>query len=242
VAPSIRGSGSNGSAGTGNLVVTSSAAPVAGDHIYLVININNASSGTHPTPASTGFTSLGSSTASVWSRTTLLGKIASGSEGTSFTLSGFTGADAKSASVIVVQSADSALPTNIVTTPDASSNTTWSIPVITTAAADSLDMAIVGFGGNASPSNGTANFSAWGTSLTELIDFAFDTGGSNFFSGLGVATAPRVSSGSQAATSVTSTITDVSAAIRVEIKAAVAATKALPPQRRPYRFFGGTIR
>lgn len=242
MAPSIRGSGSAGSAGTGNLSVTSSAAPVAGDHIYLVVNCNNAASGVHPTPVSTGFSSLGSSTASVWSRTTLLGKIATGSEGTSFTISGFTGADAKAAGVVVVQNADSSLPTNIVTTPDASSNTTWSIPAITNAAADSLDLAIVGFGGNNSSASST-NLSAWGGSLSELLDFAVDSGGVQFFfAGFGVATATRVSSGSQAATSVTSGISDVSAAIRVEIKAAATAAKAPPPPRRPYRFFGGSYR
>lgn len=238
MAPSPRGSGTAGSTGTGNLSVTSSAAPVAGDHIYLIVNINNSTSGSHPTPASTGFSSLGASTASVWSRTTLLGKIATGSEGTSFTISGFSGADAKAAAVVVVQGADSSLPTNIITTPDASSDTTWSIPAITNAAADSLDMAIMGFGGN-NAAGGSGNFSSWGLSLVELIDFAQDSGGGSYYSGLGIATAARASSGSQAATSVTSAVSDVSAAIRVEIKVAAAASKPLPPRRRPYRFFGG---
>lgn len=239
MAVAIRGSGSAGSTGTGNLTITSSAAPVAGDHIYLIVNINNASSGTHPTPASTGFSSLTSSTGSVWNKTTLLGKIASGSEGTSYTLSGFSGADSKAAAVIILSGASASLATNFVTTPDASSNTTWSIPAITNALANSLDVAIVGYGGNNPASTGTGNFSAWGSSLTELLEIGFDTGGGFFYAGLGIATALRASSGSQAATSVTSGFADVSAAIRFEVPEAGGAASAsliLPP-RPPMHLF-----
>ena len=219
MAPTLRGSGTAGSAGTGNQAVTTSASAVAGDLILIVVNVNNTSSGVHPTPASTGFTSLGASTASVWSRTTLLGKIASGSEGSSYTISGFTGADAKFAVVVILSGVDSALPSTIVTTPDASSNTTWSIPAITTAANDSLDVAILGYGGNVSQTSG-ATLSAWGGSLTELIDANVDGGGGNWYAGLGIATAVRATAGSQAATSATAGVSDVNAAIRLEVKAA----------------------
>ena len=216
MAPTIRGSGTAGSAGTANQSVTTSASAVAGDLILIAVNVNNTSSGVHPTPASTGFSSIGVSTASVWSRTTLLGKIASGSEGTSYTISGFTGADAKYVAVVILSSVGASLPSTIVTTPDASSNTTWSIPALTTTAANSLDMAILGYGGNVSQNSG-GTLSAWGGSLTELIDGNVDGGGSNFFAGLGVATATRASAGAQAATSATAGVSDVSAAIRLEV-------------------------
>jgi hypothetical protein len=231
-----RALGENGTTGTTNLAVTLSASPVAGDHIYILVNVNNTSSGSHPTPACTDFSSLGTSTASVWSRTTLLGKIATGSEGTSLTVTGFSGADSKYAGIIVLSGAGAALATNIVTTPDASSNTTFSIPAITNAADNSLDVVCVGYGGN--NSQGTPdNLSSWGSSLNMRIDGAVDSGGSNYYAGLGIATALRATSGSQAATSVTAAVADVSAAIRFEVLEAVAASKPLPPRRRPYRFF-----
>lgn len=234
MAPTIRGSGTAGSAGTANQSVTTSASAVAGDLILIVVNVNNTSSGVHPTPASTGFTSLGTSTASVWSRTTLLGKIASGSEGSSFTISGFTGADAKFAAALIYSSVGASLPSNIVTTPDASSDTTWSIPALTTGAANSLDVAIVGYGGNVSQVNG-GTLSAWGGSLTELIDSNVDGGGGNFFAGLGVATATRATAGLQSATSVTAGVSDVSAAIRLEVLDATGGGATLPLLNATYR-------
>ena len=240
MAVAIRGSGSGGSTGTGNLVVTTDASAVDGDLILIFVNINNSGSGSHPTPASTGFSSLGTSTASVWSRETCLGRIASGN-GSSYTISGFTGADSKYASVVILSGAAASVPTNIVTTPDASSNTTHSIPAITNAAANSLDVVCVGYGGN-NDYGAPGAFASWGSSLTELIDGGADSGGGFYYSGHGIATALRASSGSQAATSVTSDAADVSSAIRIEVLEAVVATKPLPPRRRPYRFFGGHVR
>jgi hypothetical protein len=211
--PSIRGKGLNGTTGTANLVVTVDVAPVAGDHIYILVNVNNAVSGSHPIPASTGFSSLGTSTASVWSRLTLLGKIATGAEGTSFTISGFAGADSKYADVVVIQDAGASLATNIVNTPDATSNTTVSIPAITTAAAGSLDVVGVGLGGNNSGSS--TNFTAW-AAHTEQLDGSVSSGG-GFYAGVGVATATRASAGVQAATTATQGFSDVNAVIRFEV-------------------------
>jgi hypothetical protein len=216
--PSVRGSGAAGSAGTSNQAVTASAAPVAGDLILILININNASSGSHPTPACSGFSSLGTSTASVWSRTTLLGKIAAGTEGTSYTITGFSGADAKDCAVLVIQDADSSLPTNIVTTPDASSNTTVTIPGITIANAGSLDIACVGYGGN-SDQGAPPNFSAWGDSFVSLIDDSPTSGGGHY-AGLGIATATRASAGARGSTTATYAVADVAANIRLEVKPA----------------------
>jgi hypothetical protein len=224
--PGIRGSGEAGSSGTGNQVITSSASPQAGDLLLIAVNVNNASSGSHPTPACSGFSSLATSTASVWSRTTLLGKIATGSEGTSFTVTGFSGADAKECAVLVVQDwAGSALPTNIVTTPDASSNTTVTIPGITIASAGSLDIAIVGYGGN-SDQGAPPNFSAWGDSFSSLID-ASPTSGGGHYAGLGIATATRASAGARGSTTVTSAVSDVAANIRLEVAPAAAGGSAI---------------
>lgn len=233
MAVAIRGSGSGGSTGTGNLAVVSSSAPVAGDHIYLIVTINNSSSGSHPTPASTGFSSLGSSTASVWSRTTLLGKIATGSEGTSFTISGFAGSDSKFAVVLVLSGASAGLTSNVVTTPDASSNTTHSIAAITTAAANSMDIVAVGYGGN-NDYGAPGAFGTWGTSFVELIDNGADSGGGFYYAGLGVATVIRASAGAQAATSVVSEAADVNSCIRFEVQEAGggAATSLLLPSFR----------
>lgn len=234
MAVAIRGSGSGGSPGTGNLVVTTDVGATDGDLILIFVNVNNSSSGSHPTPASTGFTSLGSSTASVWSRTTALGRIASGN-GTSYTITGFTGADAKYAAVVILSGAGASLPTNIVTTPDASSNTTADIPAITNASANSMDVACVGYGGN-NDYGAPGAFASWGSSLTELIDGATDSGGGAYYAGLGLATALRAASGSQAATSVTADTADVTAAIRIEVleAAAAAASLLIPPPRLPY--------
>jgi hypothetical protein len=221
--PSIRGKGLNGTTGTANLVVTVDVAPVAGDHIYILVNVNNAVSGSHPIPASTDFTSLGSSTASVWSRLTLLGKIATGSEGTSFTISGFSGADSKYADVLVIRDAGASLTTNIVNTPDATSNTTVSIAAITTASAGSLDVVGVGLGGNNSGSS--TNFTTW-AAHTEQLDGSVSSGG-GFYAGVGVATATRASAGVQAATTATQGFSDVNAVIRFEVAPAAGAATSI---------------
>lgn len=219
-----RGRGSAASSGTSNQAVTVNVAPQAGDHIYVLVNCNNNSSGAHPTPAITGFSTLTTSTASVWSRLSLLGKIATGSEGTSFTATGFTGADFKSVGIVILSGAGASLATNFVTTPDASASTSWTIPAITTAAANSMDVACVGGGGNNNSTSPTATLSAWGSSLAEIIDQSAD------YAIVGVAMVLRASAGLQAATSVTSVVNDVNAAIRFEVpEAAAAATTSYPP-------------
>ncbi|HZQ35373.1 MAG TPA: hypothetical protein VFD32_05535 [Dehalococcoidia bacterium] len=232
MAVALRGSGSNGGFGD-SVTVTTSAGAVDGDLILIFVNTNNDVSGAHPTPAASGFTSLGSSTASVWSRTTVLGRIASGN-GSSYTITGIGTVNNAEVAVVILSGADSALPTNIVTTPDASSNTTFSIPAITNAAANSLDVACVGYGGNVDQGL-PPNLSGWGGSLTGLIDDAFNVGGGNCYAGLGVATATRASSGSQAATSVTAAVADVNAAIRIEVLVAGGATATSDPPPRQLR-------
>lgn len=215
--------------------VTLGASPSANDVILVFVSFNNTTSGSHPVPSITDFTSLGTSTASVWERMTCLWKAATGSEGTSLSVT-FTGNDDFSCGgAIVLSGCDTAQPTNIVTTPDASSNTTASIPAITTAANNSWDVAAVCFGGNNSY-NASNNYASWGSSLTERVDHAAPLNGAlETYAGVGIATALRATAGSQAATSVTQSVSDVSGAIRVEIKEATAATTSLPPIYVPSR-------
>lgn len=211
MAVAVRGTGTAAGTGSGNLAVTVSAAPVAGDHIYALTSINPSSSGSHPTPAITDFSILGTSTASVWGRLTLLGKIATGSEGTSFTITGFTGSDFKCAGIIILSGASASLATNIVTTPDGSASTSWGIPALTTVANNSMDVACVGAGGNNNSTSPTATLSNWGSSLNEECDISAD------YAIVGVAQAIRASAGAQATTTVTSLVNDVNGAIRFEV-------------------------
>ena len=207
----------SGSTTSGSVTVTLSASPAANDVILIFVTFNNVISGSHPVPAITGFTSLGSSTGSVWSRTHCLWKYAAGSEGTSLSLT-HTG-DVGVFQVVtglIARGADSAQPTNIVTTADASTNTTVSIAGITTAAANSWDIVCAGYGGNNDYGSG-ASYSSWGLSLVEKAD-AQVFGGGAYYCGLGMAYVARASTGSQGATSVTQTGSDVASVIRLELK------------------------
>lgn len=216
MAPSLRGIGTGSASGTGNISVTTDNAPVDGDLILIVTDVNT--SFAFPSPACTGFTPMHDSPTSTYNRLSLLGRIAS-SNGTSYTITGFTLVDGSSAAtVLIIKDADSALPTNIVSALDSSSNTTNTIPALTTAAANSLDLAIVGFGGNVDM-GAPPNFASWGDSLSELADIGANVGGF-YYAGMGVAAVTRASAGLQAATSVTADTADVNTAIRVEILAA----------------------
>lgn len=240
MAPSLRGIGSGSASGTGNISVTTDVGATDGDLILIVTDVNT--SFTFPSPACTGFTPMHDSPNSTYNRLSLLGRIASGN-GTSYTITNFTLVDGSSAATVLIIKdwEGTTLPTNIVSALDSGSNTTNTIPAITMAAANSMDLAIVGFGGN--NDYGTPpNFASWGDSLAELADIGANVGGF-YYAGMGVAAVTRVSAGLQAATSVTADTADVSTAIRLEIKAAGgAATKAPTPKRRRTRFFGGLYR
>ena len=206
-----RATGTGGETPTGSPVTcTLTASPVADDLILVFVTFNNSTENSHAVASITGFTSLGISTAGGWSRTRCLGKIAAGTEGTSLSVTWTGTADAVQCGALVLTGADTTLPTNVVTTPDASSNTTFSIPAITNAAANSLDVACVGHGGNVDPT-AAPNYSTWGDSFNERVDAATP------WAALGIASVIRASSGVQAATSVTSAASDVNAAIRIEV-------------------------
>lgn len=216
MAPVLRGIGSNGATLTSDITVTTSASAVDGDLILIVTDVNTGAA--FPTPTCTGFTPMHTSPNSTYNRLSLLGRIASGN-GTSYTVSGFTAVDGSSAAVVMIwQDADSVLPTNIVSALDSSSGTSNAIPAITTAAANSIDLAIVGFGGN-NDMGAAPNFASWGDSLSEIADWATNAFGA-YYAGLGAAAVVRASAGLQAATTVTADTADVSTAMRIEIKAA----------------------
>lgn len=216
MAPSLRGIGTNGSAGTSNLVVVTDETPVDGDLILIATDVNITPP--FPTPACAGFTIIETSPPSDYNQTVLLGRIASGDSDT-FTITGWGAVDgSKTATVMIWQDVDGSLPTNAVSAYDSSSSTTYSIPALTTAANDSIDLAIVGYGGNVD-AGAAPNFASWGSSLSELVDYGTNVGGF-YYSGLGIAFATRATAGLQAATSVTADTADVNTAIRVEILAA----------------------
>ena len=226
MAASLRGSGTSSSGGTADLVVVTDETPVTGDLILIVTDVNITPP--FPTPACTGFTIIETSPPSDFNQTVLLGRIANGSETDTFTITGWGSVDgSKIAVVLIYQDADSVLPTNAVSAYDSSASTTWSIPAITTAANDSVDLAIVGFGGNIDM-GAPPNFSSWGSSLTELFDVGANVSGF-YYSGLGIASAVRASAGLQAATTVTADGNDVNTSIRVEIKAAGGAAAPVGP-------------
>ncbi len=238
MAPVLRGIGSNGATLTSDITVTTSASAVDGDLILIVTDVNIGAA--FPQPTCTGFSPLENSPNSTYNRLSLLGRIASGDDD-SYTISGFTGVDSSAAIVMIWQDADSVLPTNIESALDSASGTSNAIPALTTAAANSIDLAIVGFGGN-NDMGAAPNFASWGDSLSEIADWATNAFGA-YYAGLGAAAVVRASAGLQAATSVTADTADVSTAMRIEIKAAGgAATKAPAPKRRRTRFFGGLYR
>jgi hypothetical protein len=125
--------------------------------------------------------------------------------------------------VLVIRDAGASLTTNIVNTPDATSNTTVSIAAITTASAGSLDVVGVGLGGNNSGSS--TNFTTW-AAHTEQLDGSVSSGG-GFYAGVGVATATRASAGVQAATTATQGFSDVNAVIRFEVAPAAGAATSI---------------
>lgn len=216
MAPTLRGIGTNGSTGGSDLTVVTDVAAEDGDLILIVTDVNITPP--FPDPSCTGFTPLHDSPNSTYNRLTLLGRIANG-DGDTYVITDWGAVDgSKTATVLIYQDADSTLPTNIVSALDSGSNTTYSIPALTTAANASIDLAIVGFGGN-NDVGAAPNFASWGGSLSELVDYATNAFGA-YYSGLGIASAVRATAGSQAATSVTADTADVNTSIRLEIKAA----------------------
>lgn len=230
-APSIRLSASN-EAGSNSVTVTLPSAPAAGELIVFLAAANDNDSPPVATGTVTGFTQLGAIDGD-FNAVRAFGKIAGGSEGTSYTCT-FTGGVAAGSVcgvVLVFQDADSSLPSNVTTIHDTSASTTYSIPSLTTTAADSYDLVAISSDGN--NASAASRFSSWGSSLTELFDFSATYGGGNW-GNLAAAGTTRATAGLQAATTVTSSDNDKNVALRIEIKAAGGGSPSptLPSARR----------
>lgn len=200
---------------TSSLSLAPGGTPASGETILIIVSGNE--SPPFSTPACTGFSTVASITTADWNPLYILGKIAGGSEGSSYSVSWSGGArDGGQCGVILVfQNANSSLPTNVASTHDTSASTTLSIPALTTAKNGSFDLVAVTLDGNVGMSGG---YSSWGSSLVELFDLADASNGS--FPNLGIAGVTRASAGSQAATTVTSGSSDKNVAIRIEIEPA----------------------
>lgn len=214
--PSVRLSASGGVDHSTSVTVTLPSAAAAGELVLFFLVWNE----TPPfsTPTVSGFTQLGSIRTADWNPMYLFGKIAGGSEPTSYSYSYSGGATDGSAVgyVLVIQNAASSLPSNVVTLHDTVSDTTWTIPGITIATAGSLDIACVTGDGNV-PIGGS-NYSAWGDSFSALGQVVPPSGST--YAEMNVATATRASSGVRSSTTVTSAVSDKNVSLRVEVQPA----------------------
>lgn len=220
--PSIRLSNSAVQTSSGaNIAVGITGTPADGELILFIVGWNESPS--FSTPAVAGFSTIASIVTADWNPLYILGKIAS-SEGANPTYTcSFTGGSkdgSSSAVVLVIQNANSSLPTNVASTHDTSGSTTYSIPALTTTKNGSFDLVAVTPDGN----NGTGppNFSSWGSSLAELFDICPSS--PNNYAQLGVAGVTRASAGSQAATTVTGVSSDKNVALRIEVEPAGGST------------------
>lgn len=196
-------------------VVNITGTPIDGELILAVCQDNE--NPAFATPTISGFSSIASRTDADWNPLHILGKIAS-SEGANpsytSTWAGGAGPLGPCMGIFVITNADSALPTNTATTHDTTSDTSFGIPGITIAAVDSLDFVALTQDGNIGV--GAGNYSSWGDSLVEVIEFSDPDYGN--YPAFAVAAATRTATGARGSTSVTSGATDKNVAIRVEIK------------------------
>lgn len=233
--PAPRVSASNVVADTSsNLTVTLSDGPDAGELIIVIVAWNESPPFSTLALSVAGFSTIASITSADWNPLYILGKIAAGTEGTTYTASWSGGAEDGGASmaVLVFPDANSSLPTNTASTNDTSASTSYSIPALTTTKNGSYDLVAVTSHGNSASTQ--PNFASWGTSLGELFDIA--PANPNAYPILGVAGVTRATAGSQAATTVTCDVNDKNVALRIEIEPAAVA-KAPPPRRRPMRIW-----
>lgn len=231
VAPSVRLSASGPFTTSTTCAVTVTGTPADGELILAICQDNE--NPPFAAPAITGFSTIASIATADWNPLYILGKIAS-SEGTNptytSTWSGGAGGLSPCMGILVIQNAKtSGLPTNTASTHDTTASTTFSIPALTTAVNDSLDLVAVTHDGNVGSNSN--NYSAWGSSLVEVLDFS-DTAGTSGYAAFGVAAVSRATAGSQAATTVTSVANDKNVAIRIEVEPAAAGAAGQPTQKR----------
>lgn len=206
----LRGSGINTNGSGGNVTVTLSAAPQAGDLIILVHKQDpsggGGTAGTITPPFSPG-AAYGAIDDANYVYLTVWTKIASGSEGTSAAFTA-TGSISDAVAGVLVYYSDTAgtLATSgsLQTVNDTSSGTTWSYPAVTTPQANC--MAVIGLAGCSNgPFAAATNFSSWGA-FTERIDQSISAS----YSGLGMADQLVATASTVAAGTVTSALSDVS--------------------------------
>lgn len=215
--PSIRLSGTAALASSSTCTVSITGTPADGELILAVCQDNE--NPPFASPSIPGFSVIASITSADWNPLYVLGKIAS-SEGTNpsytATWAGGAGGLSPCMGIFVIQNAKGSLPTNAATIHDTSSNTSFSIPGITIAAAGSLDFVAVTHDGNTG--TGANNYSSWGDSLVEVLEFQDSSNGN--YPAFAVAAVNRASTGARSATTVTSGASDKNVAIRIEVEPA----------------------
>lgn len=198
---------------------TLGAAPPEGAIVYLILawtsNVGTSTEPTSYTPP-TGFTQIGQvSSTSDFSETTLFRWVADGSAPTAYQVSWVEGTAgdtySAAATVFYFTGANETTPNGTVQSDrDGSSNTVYDFGANTHTAANSWDVVCVNNAGGA-----ITSLSGWPQSLTERFDNNVD------FAHTSCATAPRVSSGANAAGSVTAANTGTSHWFRFELYEAV---------------------
>lgn len=201
---------------TSSLVVTPTSTPSNGDYVYVAILDGPTNPSTYATlSAPDGTWSLLASVASAaWGKSYLYRKVAGASEPSSYTFTWSAGTPFSDAYACAVQSgvASDGTPS---TTHDSTSDTTFSIPAITTTANNSRVLAVVYTSCNDSNVNG--GFSSWGGGYVEKVDV--NDGGGHQWVGLGLAYQDVATAQTISATSVTAANANPNTAIVVEIKA-----------------------
>ena len=195
-------------------VVTPGQTVASGEVAYIAYTFTASTPGSWPSAYTpplnfTEIAQIDDGGAGGYSQLVLFRRVAGGSEPSTYTV-GVTGGSLYNdfIGIVAYSGVDNTTPDGTpVTLSDGTSNTTFDIPAMTTANANSYDLVCVCHEGGTA----TVALSSWGSSLIERIDTSGD------FSSLGMADALRVSAGVQAATSVTSSNADYSLAIRVEI-------------------------
>lgn len=217
--------GVDGTSG-GVTVTPAGGAPANGEVVYIAVSwIANSSAQFPSSYTLSGFTEVGNRDNGVFGELTLFRKVAGGSEPTTYTVT-WTGGNFYnvSASCLVLSGVDTTTPEGTaVTQQNDTPSTTINIPALTTTENNSWDLVVVGWDGEASISVAGQQFSSWGDSLIERTDRGED------YAGTGMSTALRASAGAQGATTVTSTTSQKSIVIRIEVFEAGGAAPTIPP-------------
>jgi hypothetical protein len=218
MAIAVEDSGNADGNATSLIIGPTGGAAASGEVIYIAATYvgNSSNSNDFPTAyALTGFTQIGAAVRKQAAELTVWRKVAGGSEPTTYTLtwSGIIGTFYNIGGTIIVYSGvDNTTPEGTpVTLNDGGTVTAWTIPALTTTAANSYDTVFISNGGNATPT-----LSGWDSSLVERAEQSSD------FATSGIASVARASAGVQAAANVTASAADSRAVMRIEVLEAAA--------------------